>query len=184
MHLVPFVRRAAVVVATTLIGGLVLFALLPGVASAHAAYLSSDPAANSVMKTAPTTVTITFAQALDPTGLSVVVYDKNAKVVSQGDAKISASNPRVASVAMTASDSDVYRVDWHTVSAADSEPTLGAFVFGVDPSGKSDKVASDATPSVTHQPANSGTNPLGILLAALAGALISAGATYYVMRSR
>ena len=49
--------------------------------------------------------------------------------------------------------SDIYRVDWTTVSAEDGDPTLGAFVFGVDPTGKSDKVPPTATTTTTGTPA-------------------------------
>jgi methionine-rich copper-binding protein CopC len=164
--------------ATALI--MIMLMAAPGLASAHAAYVSSTPAANSILKSAPTTVTITFAENLDPAGLSIAVYDNTGKMVSTGNAQISASDPKTASIAMTGTDSDIYRVDWHTVSATDSDPTLGAFVFGVSTDGQSDKI--DAATS--NSSSSSGTSPLAIILTGLIGLIVGGGVTYFVTRLR
>src|SRR5260370_39689803 len=97
-------------------------------AQAHAAYVSSDPAANSVQKTAPTVVRITFAQNLSPQGLSIVVYGHKGNVVSTGPAHISSTDPKTASLTTKGDGSDIYRVAWNNVSAEENDPTLGAFV--------------------------------------------------------
>ncbi len=161
-----------------------VFALLAGVATAqaHAAYKSSNPAANSVLKTAPTSVSITFVQRLSPQGLAITVYDRVGKVVSTSQAQISATDPYTASVTMTGDGSDIYRVDWNTVSAEDNDPTIGAFVFGVDPSGKTDKVppAAAATPAAT----TTGVAPLVAALIGVAGLIIGGGFTYLSLRPR
>lgn len=151
-------------------------------AQAHAAYKSSNPAANSVLKTAPTEVSITFVQRLSPQGLSITVYGNKGEVVSTGTAQISATDPFTASIAMKGDDSDIYRVDWNNVSAEDNDPTLGAFVFAVNPSGTSDKV----TPASTTQPApqSSGVSPLAAVLIGIGGLLIGAAATYVGTRPR
>jgi ABC-type dipeptide/oligopeptide/nickel transport system permease subunit len=72
-------------------------------------------------------------------------------------------------------------VDWNTVSAEDGDPTLGAFVFGVDPSGQSDKVAPATTTTVTT---STGVSPLAALLIGIAGLLVGAAGAYYGLRSR
>jgi copper transport protein len=148
---------------------------------AHAAYKSSNPAANSVLKTAPTMVTITFVQHLSPQGLSITVYDRTAKVVSTSQAQISSTDPYTAFVSMRGDGSDIYRVDWNNVSAEDGDPTLGAFVFGVDPSGKTDKVPPVAAASTT---ASSGVSPLATVLVGILGLLIGGAATYVTTRPR
>ncbi len=176
----PFISlrvRALALIGATVLGTILAFAL-PDLVSAHAAYVSSVPAANSVVKTAPTTVTITFQQNLDPKTLNITVYDNKAKVVSTGAAQISNTNARVASVHMTGDGSDIYRVDWNNVSAEDGDPTLGAFVFAVDASGKSDKVSSPATES------SSGIAAYWAVIIGLAGLVIGAGGVYLVMRPR
>jgi copper resistance protein C len=157
-----------------LIGGLasvyaiaLALAIPLGAAQAHAAYVSSTPAANSVLTKAPTSVSITFAQNLDTKGLSITVYDNTGKVVSTGTALISTTDPKSASISMTGDDSDIYRVDWTTVSAVDGDPTLGAFVFGVDPSGKTDKVPPVA--STTPTTSSTGTPAWLAILTGVAG---------------
>jgi copper transport protein len=145
-------------------------------AQAHAAYKSSIPAANSIVRTAPTQVTITFLQRLSPQGLSIVVYDNQAKVVSIGDAQISPTDPYTASVAMKGDGSDIYRVDWHTVSAEDGDPTLGAFVFGV---GNTDKV----TPTTTTS-SSSGMPAWVAVLTGILGLIIGFIAGYVVLSRR
>jgi methionine-rich copper-binding protein CopC len=149
-------------------------------APTHAAYKSSIPAANSVVKVAPTVVSITFLQPLSPKNLSIVVYDKDAKVVSTGSAQISATDLNTATVSMRGDGSDIYRVDWSDVSAEDGDATVGAFVFGVDPSGATDKVP----PPPTTTTAQSAVSPLIAALIGLAGIVVGAGATLFSMRRR
>jgi methionine-rich copper-binding protein CopC len=177
--------RGAFSLPTALCVALLVVAFTTGTAQAHAAYVSSTPAANSVQAAAPTVITIHFAQNLSPQGLSIVVYGNKGTVVSTGTAQISSSDPKTASVTMKGDDSDIYRVDWTTVSAEDSDPTLGAFVFAVDPSGKSDKVqttAATSTPATAST--SSGVSPLVAILIGIAGLVIGAGGTYLVTRPR
>ncbi len=143
-------------------------------AHAHAAYQSSVPAANSHVATAPTQVTITFLQPLDPAHLSIVVYDNKAQIVSTGAAQIVTGQPDAAMVAMKGDGSDIYRVDWNNVSAEDGDPTLGAFVFGV---GTTDKV----TPAAPGPSSGSSGAPVWLVIViGLAGLIVGYGASYFV----
>ncbi|HEX8996092.1 MAG TPA: copper resistance protein CopC [Ktedonobacterales bacterium] len=154
-----------------------------GAAQAHAAYKSSNPAANSVEKVAPTSVSITFVQRLSPQGLSIVVYDRTGKVVSTSQAQISASDPYTASVSMAGDGSDIYRVDWNNVSAEDNDATIGAFVFGVDPSGATDKVPPVA--AATPPPSTStGVPPFVAALIGVAGLIVGAAFMFASLRPR
>lgn len=163
-----------------------LFALLnPLTAFAHAAFVSADPAPNTVYKTAPTIVTIHFAQNLDPQGLSITVYDNKGKVVSTGNAQVSFSDPKTASVNMTADDSDIYRVDWQNVSAEDGDPTLGAYVFGVDPSGQNDKVPLNPygnAPTTSSSPA--GYQLWELVACGVAGLIVGGGIVSGILAAR
>lgn len=171
-------RRAGAILLTVYLAALCAVgavAFPTGIVSAHAfhaAYKSSVPAANSVLKVAPTVVSITFVQRLDPSHLNITVYGNTGDVVSTGNAQISATDPYTATVTMKGDGSDIYRVDWNNKSAEDGDPTLGAFVFAVDPSGKSDKVQA-TTPTVI----NTSTGIPGWLAALIgvAGLLIGAG---------
>lgn len=161
--------------------GLVLFTTQH--ASAHAAYDTSTPAANSVVKTAPTQVSITFVQNLDPQGEAVTIYDNRGKVVSIGIAQISSSNPKTLTIAMQADGSDIYRVDWQTVSAVDGDPTLGAFVFGVDPSGKLDKVPQLTTASPATNSSNN-VSPLLTIVLSIFGVIFGFGAALVMFKQQ
>jgi methionine-rich copper-binding protein CopC len=151
-------------------------AFTSGIAGAHAfhaAYKSSVPAANSVVRATPTVVTITFVQRLDPSLLNITVYGNTANVVSTGKAQILSTDPYTASVTMKGDGSDIYRVDWNNKSAEDGDPTLGAFVFAVDPSGKSDKVQSTA-PTVVNE--STGVPGWLAALIGVGGLVVGAGA--------
>jgi methionine-rich copper-binding protein CopC len=128
------VRRALAAVAALMLG-LALLVSTAGVASAHASYVSSNPAANAVVASAPTTVTIHFAEHVNPTGSAVVVLDSKGTTVSTGPAQVDPSDLTVMTVPMKGDDSDVYLVQWHTVSADDGDPDIGAFTFTVGASG-------------------------------------------------
>jgi len=63
--------------------------------------------------------------------------------------------------------------------------TLGAFVFAVDPSGQSDKVAAATAPSTPAKAsASSGVSPLIAVLIGIVGLLVGAGVTYLGTRPR
>jgi copper transport protein len=174
--------RSAYSLAMVLFFAMFLFSLTVLTAQAHAAYKSSNPPANSVLKKAPTMVSITFVQRLSPEGLSIVVYGNRSEVVSTSRAQISFTDPYTASVTMKGDGSDIYRVDWNNVSAEDGDPTVGAFVFAVDPSGKSDKVTPSAPIIVQESP---GVSPLVAVLIGLAGLVIGGvGGNYVANRIR
>jgi hypothetical protein len=84
---------------------------------------------------------------------------------------------------MTGDGSDIYRVDWNDVSAEDNDPTIGAFVFGVDPTGKTDKVPPVATATIPTS-TSAGVPPFVAALIGIAGLIVGSGLTYLSVRSR
>jgi methionine-rich copper-binding protein CopC len=175
------ILRGALAASVAIFVALLAVALSAVTAEAHAAYKSSNPAANSVRTSAPTTVSITFVQRLSPQGLAITVYGNKADVVSIGTAQISPTDPYTATISMKGDGSDIYRVDWNNVSAEDNDPTLGAFVFAVDASGKSDKVTQ---PTATKSSSSPGVSPLAAVLIGLGGLVVGGGGTYFVTRAR
>ncbi|MGH2501118.1 MAG: copper resistance CopC family protein, partial [Ktedonobacterales bacterium] len=135
-----------------------------GARALHARYLSSVPAANAVVKAAPSTVTIHFAEPVDPAGSAVVIYDAKGHVVSQA-AHVETNDLTTMRVAMTSTDSEVYLVYWHTVSATDGYPDVGAFNFFVSASGASELAPTGVTATPATTPASAPGAP--IWLAAL-----------------
>ncbi len=129
---------------------------MAGVASAHPAHakvLDALPKIGSTITQAPTTVTVFTAENInpDPKKSNLFVYGPGGELISQGNAKVSLSNPKEMSVTIKPDASNrtgVYVVQWITVSAEDGDPDQGAFVFTV-------KSAAAPTPI----PATSGTTP-------------------------
>jgi len=120
-------RRAALAVL------LALSVLAAGSASvsAHALLLSSDPAANAVLASAPTTVTLTFTEPPDPRLSSVRVFDVSGNGHTTGAAVMGSSGPNTLTAPVGTLPDGVYTVAWRTVSAADGHATAGSFAFSV-----------------------------------------------------
>src|SRR5258708_35548107 len=107
---------------------------------ASAKVIRSDPAIGSTISQAPTKVTVTSAEDInpDPKLSNLVVYgpsnEATSIVISQGDAKVSLNKPTEMSVNITPNTGHldgVYMVVWKTVSAADGDAASGAFSFTV-----------------------------------------------------
>jgi copper resistance protein C len=106
-----------------------LFGVSIGVASAHAQYQSSTPAANSTISTAPSTLQITYTQELSDIHVSVI--GPHGTEVTTAPAKFDLENRYNASVPVGADGPGVYTVLWHNVSGDDGDPNDGQFVFTV-----------------------------------------------------
>lgn len=151
-------------------------ALAPGLASAHASYLSSTPAAGAVLKSAPSVVTVHFAENVNPTGSDIVVYDARHKSVRTAAAQVSHSDLKTMTVPVTGDGDGTYLVEWHTISADDGDPDIGAFTFIVS---KSASVSAAPAPSS----GSSGGTPVWLtLLIGLVGIAVGAGGAYLVSR--
>jgi copper transport protein len=149
-------------------------------ASAHATPDRSTPAPNATVQTAPTTVTIHFLENVNPNGSDITVYDAHGKVVSSGPAQVSATDAKTMSVSMQGDDSEVYLVVWHTVSADDGDPDVGAYSFFVGTTS-----TTSTTTSPTGTTSGTGGMPiwLGILLGIAGLAIGGAGGVVLARRS-
>ncbi|HEV8192607.1 MAG TPA: copper resistance protein CopC [Ktedonobacterales bacterium] len=152
----------------------ILFAT-SGIASAHAAYVSSNPAANAVLQQVPSTVTITFAENLTPSSSNIIVYDSSMKQVSTGQAQVDNSNLKKMSVPIKGNDADVYVVVWHNVSADDGDPDAGSFSFFIG----SDKAPTSSTPAAAS---SSGTPVWVTILVGVLGLIVGGAGTAFVLR--
>ncbi len=158
-------RRVQLLIATLLSLGLML--VMVGIASAHAIYPAhakvnkAIPAIGSTVSQAPTTVTVFTLENInpDPSKSNLLVYSPAGDLISQGNAKVSLSNPKEMSITIkpdTANINGVYVVQWKTVSALDGDPDQGAFVFTVQPGAATTPTpvatttTSDGTTSATN----------------------------------
>ncbi|WP_329582407.1 FixH family protein [Kitasatospora sp. NBC_01250] len=100
-------------------------------ASAHAALLQTDPAQNSVVASAPTSVTLTFSEAVTLDGDAVRVLDPAGKPVDTGNAAHAGGKDDTATVGLRPGlGNGTYTVAWRAISA-DTHPVGGAFTFSV-----------------------------------------------------
>jgi len=161
--MIPVLRRIQLLIATLLSLGLML--VMVGIASAHATYPAhakvnkAIPAIGSTVSQAPATVTVFTLENInpDPAKSNLFVYSPAGDLISQGNAKVSLTNPREMSITIKpdpANLNGVYVVRWITVSAEDGDPDQGAFVFTVNTAA----VASPTPTSHGTTPATSTTN--------------------------
>jgi methionine-rich copper-binding protein CopC len=128
-------------------------------AAAHAKPVSSVPAADSTVTTAPTTVTVHFGEDVNPAGSALIVYDTKGKMVSTGPGVVDTSDAKTMTVPMAGDGSATYMVVWHTVSLDDGDPAVGAFVFNVGSTAKpGDTGGSTISPGTS---AGAGTSASG-----------------------
>ncbi|HXQ96057.1 MAG TPA: copper resistance protein CopC [Candidatus Acidoferrales bacterium] len=133
-------------------------AALPLPAAAHALLKSSDPAANSVLETAPDVITMTFTEAPDPTLSRVSVLDATGANHALGQFQPTA-DPETLRVPIGRLSPGVYTVAWRTVSAVDGHVVGGSFAFGigVTSAAVASAAAAGSTPAASVQGASTGT---------------------------
>jgi methionine-rich copper-binding protein CopC len=148
MQWFPRLHRFAFAALFAVTGTLGLSVWLAGVVSAHASYVSSDPAAGAVLATAPTQVTVHFAENVNPLGANGVPSSltvflnpdlKNTNYSDQDATQVSpdkgtqypTSDAKTMTIPMTGAGNGIYEVYWFTVSADDGHEDSGVFFFGV-----------------------------------------------------
>jgi copper transport protein len=150
-------RRAVVAIGAVL----VLLALAAGAASAHALLQSGDPAPNSVTKTAPPIITLTFTEAPDPKLSSVQVLDSSGASVATGRADAVTGHADELTIAIKTLPDGVYTVAWRTVSAVDGHIAAGSYAFSV---GTTAPPAGSAGAAPASSTATTGAS-LGVVIA-------------------
>jgi methionine-rich copper-binding protein CopC len=104
--------------------------VLAPAASAHDGLVSSSPLANEKLTTAPTKVTLSFAETPLSAGLGVVVKGPDGKSVVAGPPAVDGTD--VITPLVTLDASGTYTVSWRVV-ATDGHPVSGTFTFSVAP---------------------------------------------------
>lgn len=166
-----------------LVLGVALALAVPNVAFAHAAYDHSDPAADSTVATAPTTVSIWFKEKVNPQGSQITIYDTKGKVVSSGAALVDRNDATKMTVGMQGDDSEAYLVTWHNVSLDDGDLDTGAFVFHVGSSSSSSGGKANSSGSSTGASASSSGVAGGVAaLIGIAGLVVGAAAGFFFAR--
>ncbi|HSL11602.1 MAG TPA: copper resistance protein CopC [Actinomycetota bacterium] len=119
-------------------------------ASAHAGFVSSDPADGSTLASAPDAITIRFTEPPDPAISQIEVLDAGGGAVEVGPPS-GVGRSGLASDVPDGLDDGVYTVNWVVVSTVDGHFTSGAFSFGVGEAGevpRGDVSASSPDPTL------------------------------------
>ncbi|HEX9135189.1 MAG TPA: copper resistance CopC family protein [Ktedonobacteraceae bacterium] len=149
-----------------------LLYLMSGTASAHAVIpthakvTKAIPAIGSTVSQAPTTVTVFALENInpDPNKSNLFIYSPAGDLISQGNAKVSLTNPEEMSITIkpdTANLNGVYVVQWKTVSALDGDPDQGAFVFTVNTGAVAAPTPAVTATNLTGQSTTPTTNTTG-----------------------
>jgi methionine-rich copper-binding protein CopC len=102
-------------------------ALAAPAAHAHATLQSAQPRVGSTVASAPSQVTLSFSQRLEPNFSSITVTNGSGQRVDGGKASVSGST---MSVSLRAIGPGTYHVTWRALSV-DTHTTQGSFSFTV-----------------------------------------------------
>ncbi|MFE2520363.1 copper resistance CopC/CopD family protein [Streptomyces mirabilis] len=126
-------ERRRIAQGLALLGTVLVLVLFGGVggASAHAALTGTDPQDGSVLKTAPTEVTLSFSESIGLLDDSFRVLDPDNRRVHTGDPGHTGDRSDTARVTLPKGlGTGTFTVAWRVVSA-DSHPVSGAFTFSI-----------------------------------------------------
>ena len=170
--------RDGMVTLAAVLAGVCLLAL-PEAALGHVELISSSPAAGANVDTAPSDVTITFDDELDPDLSSFTVTDADGTQVGSGAVDLTVADRNVMNGSVTVSAPGVYTVRY-TVAGVDGHELHGTFSFGFQ--------ALESIPGPTggeHGPDTAlpaPRNPISIPVAS--GTLLLVGAGCLALRRR
>ncbi|WPP34071.1 copper resistance protein CopC [Streptomyces sp. CL7] len=157
--------------------GTLLILLLAGAApaSAHAALRASDPEDGSVVRTAPTHITLTFTESVGLLEDSFRIYGPDNRRVHMEEPEHAAGAADTARAALPRDLGEgTYTVAWRVVSA-DSHPVSGAFTFSI---GKPSPTPPAAPQDHAEHPVTKSLYDTGRYLAYFAAALLIGTAAF------
>ena len=118
-------RASSAAVATFLLAGLLALFCAPG-ASAHAALVSSDPAADTTVPTPPRRVTATFNEPMQPAFAAMTVVGPDGDQWGDGDVAVTGADLAIA--VRSGGPAGVYTVNYRATSA-DGHVVSGSWSF-------------------------------------------------------
>jgi copper transport protein len=110
----------------------VLALALPAAAAAHAYLVKTSPVASELLTESPTSVQLTFDEAVEPRFAIISVTDVDAHPQTTGPVERSPADPNTLVVPVKTLPEGWYLVYWRAISV-DGHPVQGAFTFAVGP---------------------------------------------------
>lgn len=139
-------RRLAIVV-------LILLAARVGTTipvSAHANLVQAEPGMGASVRTAPTSVRLSFSEVPEPRYSDIDVFGALQERFDTGEVRVAPNDKESLIVSVRDLPQGIYTVVWKTTSAVDGHTTGGSFAFGV---GMTPPTGTTAAPStVTFTP--------------------------------
>lgn len=94
---------------------------------AHANFVRSDPAPNTVLDVAPAKVQIWFSEPLEPGFSGIQVLNPQGQPVDNGDSRVTPDDPASMVVTLPSLPKSAYIVSWKTLSKVDGHIARGTF---------------------------------------------------------
>jgi len=161
---------------TVLCATLLLAALLPGPVAAHANYVSSTPAPDTVFpyNSTPSSVSVTLSETVEPATGTIQVTNETGAHFEIPPVTLSGAG-RTISIALNASGPGIFTVAWSALSAVDGHFTAGSFAYAVQ---KPDGSLTGTLPSGGATSRGAQVSPLevGLRFVGFAGLAIALGA--------
>ncbi len=107
-----------------------LVAFAPAVAFAHGKLESAEPAANTAVDTAPTSLRLTFNEDLETAFSTIRVENTSGAAIGEAKAKVDAADKKVLTLAVPKLAAGTYSVQW-AVMTGDSHKSKGTYKFSV-----------------------------------------------------
>ena len=138
------------------LGAALLSALSVAAVAAHVELITSSPAAGANLPTAPTEVTITFDDELDPDLSSFTVANAGSVGVGGGEVDLTVADRNVMTGPVTITEPGVYTVTYH-VAGVDGHQLEGSFSFGFKASTTIPDPSSDEGPDTAMRAPSHGS---------------------------
>jgi copper transport protein len=123
----------------------ILLFSLPGMSSAHAYIVKSNPSANQSLSKSPDKVSIEFDEMIQPTFYSIQVLDMKGSQVNKDNGRINSSNSKVLeSNVKQGLPKGIYSINWKIISS-DGHPVNGVIPFQIGVSGKNQPLLRSKT---------------------------------------
>lgn len=122
-------RGLALAALIAVVGAAISLVAIPVAVMGHVELVSSSPNVGANLDTAPTEVTITFDDELNPEKSSFTVTDADRNQVGSGDVDLTVADRNVLNGPVSISDPGVYTVTY-TVAGVDGHEIDGTFSFG------------------------------------------------------
>lgn len=127
----PSLKLAALALAASVVLAAAVLLIFSSVASAHAAFVRSEPAPNSVLSEPPDAVTIWFTEPVEPRLSRIDVFDAAGKRVNAEEATGLPEDPNALTARLPRLPDGTYTVAFRNLSAVDGHPLSGSFLFSV-----------------------------------------------------